>query len=218
MTALDWVVLGSTLLFIVAYGIWKSRGSSTTADYIRGGNTDRWPTIGLSVMATQASAITFLSTPGQAYEDGLRFVQFYFGLPLAMVILSAVVVPRYYRLKVFTAYEFLESRFDLKTRQLAALLFLVQRGLAAGITLYAPAIILSKVLGWSLDLTIVGMGALVILYTVAGGTKAVSQTQKHQMVVMMGGMAVAFVWVVWNLPPPDLLRRRHATSPASWGR
>jgi Na+/proline symporter len=201
MTALDWAVLGGTLLFIVAYGIWRTRASATSADYFLGGSQDRWPTIGLSVMATQASAITFLSTPGQAYEDGLRFVQFYFGLPIAMVVLSAVVVPRYYRLKVFTAYEFLESRFDLKTRQLAAFLFLVQRGLAAGITLYAPSIILSKVLGWSLDLTNVAMGGLVILYTVGGGTKAVSQTQKHQMVVMMGGLVVAFLWVVWNLPP-----------------
>jgi Na+/proline symporter len=201
MRALDWVVLAGTLLFIAVYGIWKTRGSSTSADYFRGGNQDRWLTIGLSVMATQASAITFLSTPGQAYEDGMRFVQFYFGLPLAMVILSAVVVPRYYQLKVFTAYEFLENRFDLKTRRLAAFLFLVSRGLAAGITLYAPSIILSKVLGWSLDLTNVAMGGLVILYTVGGGTKAVSETQKQQMVVMMGGLVVAFLWVVWNLPP-----------------
>jgi Na+/proline symporter len=201
MTGLDWAVLGGTLFFIVAYGLWRARGSATSAHYLRGGNEDNWATIGLSVMATQASAITFLSTPGQAYEDGMRFVQFYFGLPIAMVVLSAVVVPRYYRLKVFTAYEFLESRFDLKTRQLAAFLFLVQRGLAAGITLYAPAIILSKVLGWSLDLTIVATGGLVIFYTVGGGTKAVSQTQKQQMVVMMGGLAVAFVWVVWKLPP-----------------
>jgi Na+/proline symporter len=201
MRALDWVVLGGTLLFIAVYGIWKTRGSSTSSDYFRGGNQDRWLTIGLSVMATQASAITFLSTPGQAYEDGLRFVQFYFGLPIAMVVLSAVVVPRYYRLKVFTAYEFLENRFDLKTRRLAAFLFLVSRGLAAGITLYAPSIILSKVLGWSLDLTNVAMGGLVILYTVGGGTKAVSETQKQQMVVMMGGLVVAFLWVVWNLPP-----------------
>jgi Na+/proline symporter len=201
MTAVDWTILGGTLLFIAAYGMWRARGATTSAQYFRGGNQDRWPTIGLSVMATQASAITFLSTPGQAYEDGLRFVQFYFGLPIAMVLLSAVVVPRYYRLKVFTAYEFLENRFDRKTRQLAAFLFLLHRGLAAGITLYAPSIILSKVLGWSLDLTNVAVGALVIVYTVGGGTKAVSQTQKQQMVVMMGGLAVAFVWVVWRLPP-----------------
>jgi Na+/proline symporter len=201
MTAVDWLVLAGTLAFIAIYGVWKSRGDQSSESYLRGSNQDRWPTIGLSVMATQASAITFLSTPGQAYEDGMRFVQFYFGLPIAMVILSAWVVPRYYRLKVFTAYEFLESRFDRKTRTLAAILFLLQRGMAAGITIYAPSIILSKVLGWSLDLTNVATGGLVILYTVAGGTKAVSQTQKHQMVVMMGGLVVAFAWVLWKLPP-----------------
>jgi solute:Na+ symporter, SSS family len=201
VTALDWTVLAATLLFIVAYGIWKARGPASTEGYLRGGNSDGWSTIGLSVMATQASAITFLSTPGQAYEDGMRFVQFYFGLPIAMVILSAVVVPRYYRLRVFTAYEFLEQRFDLKTRQLAAFLFLVSRGLAAGITLYAPSIILSKVLGWSVNLTNVVMGGLVILYTVSGGSKAVGVTQKHQMAVMMGGLVVAFLWVVFHLPP-----------------
>ena len=134
---------------------------------MHGGYADDWATIGLSVMATQASAITFLSTPGQAYEDGMRFVQFYFGLPLAMVVLSIAFVPRFYGLRVFTAYEYLETRFDRKTRQLAAFLFLVQRGLSAGITIYAPAIILSTVLGWSLSLTCVSIGALVILYTVA---------------------------------------------------
>ena len=153
-------------------------------------------------MATQASAITFLSTPGQAYEDGMRFVQFYFGLPLAMVVLSIAFVPRFYRLQVFTAYEYLEQRFDLKTRQLAALLFLLQRGLSAGITIYAPAIILSTVLGWSLNLTNVAIGGLVIVYTVAGGTRAVSQTQKQQMVVMLGGMVVAFVVIVDRLALP----------------
>src|SRR6185369_8823253 len=158
-----------------------------------------WHTIGLSVMATQASAITFLSTPGQAYTDGMRFLQFYFGLPLAMVVLSVAFVPRFYGLRVYTAYELLETRFDRKTRQLAAFLFLVQRGLSAGITIYAPAIVLSTVLGWPLQLTSISIGALVILYTVSGGTRAVSQTQKHQMVVMLGGMAVAFVVVVVRL-------------------
>jgi Na+/proline symporter len=210
MTALDWAVLAGTLISIVTYGMWRARGAATAEHYLRGDSQDRWLTIGLSVMATQASAITFLSTPGQAYEDGMRFVQFYFGLPIAMVILSAVVVPRYYRMRVLTAYEFLESRFDLKTRQLAALLFLVQRGLSAGITLYAPSIILSKVLGWSLDLTNVAMGLVVIIYTVGGGTKAVSQTQKQQMMVMIGGLVVAFLWVVGHLPPqvsfPDALQ------------
>ena len=168
---------------------------------MHGGYADNWATIGLSVMATQASAITFLSTPGQAYTDGMRFLQFYFGLPLAMVVLSIAFVPRFYGLRVVTAYEYLEARFDRKTRQLAAFLFLVQRGLSAGITIYAPAIVLSTVLGWSLGLTCVSIGALVILYTVSGGTRAVSQTQKHQMVVMLGGMAVAFVVVVMRLPP-----------------
>jgi SSS family solute:Na+ symporter len=201
MSAVDWVVLLGTLGFIGVYGVWRTRGVTSSEGYLRGNNQDTAVTIGLSVMATQASAITFLSTPGQAYEDGMRFVQFYFGLPLAMVFLSAVVVPIYYRLKIYTAYEFLENRFDRKTRQLAAFLFLVQRGLAAGITLYAPSIILSKVLGWSLDLTNVAMGAFVILYTVGGGTKAVSQTQKHQMVVMLGGLVVAFAWVLYKLPP-----------------
>jgi len=200
MSALDWVVLFGTLGAIVAYGLWKTRGPSDMAGYLHGGYRDRWLTIGLSVMATQASAITFLSVPGQGYEDGMRFVQFYFGLPIAMVVLSVAFVPRFYKLRVLTAYEYLEGRFDLKTRQLAAFLFLLQRGLSAGITIYAPAIVLSKVLGWSLNLTCVAIGALVILYTVAGGTRAVGQTQKHQMVVMLGGMVVAFVVIVRRLP------------------
>jgi len=200
MTSLDAVVLFGTLGAIVAYGLWKTRKTAGAADYLHGGYRDNWHTIGLSVMATQASAITFLSTPGQAYTDGMRFLQFYFGLPLAMVVLSVAFVPRFYGLHVFTAYEFLETRFDRKTRQLAALLFLVQRGLSAGITIYAPAIVLSTVLGWPLHLTSVSIGALVIVYTVLGGTRAVSQTQKHQMVVMLGGMVVAFVVVVMRLP------------------
>jgi SSS family solute:Na+ symporter len=201
MSALDWVVLFGTLGVIVVYGLWKTRGPSDMAGYLHGGYRDRWLTIGLSVMATQASAITFLSMPGQGYEDGMRFVQFYFGLPIAMVVLSVAFVPRFYRLRVLTAYEYLEGRFDLKTRQLAAFLFLLQRGLSAGITIYAPAIVLSKVLGWSLNLTCLAIGALVILYTVAGGTRAVGQTQKHQMVVMLGGMVVAFLVIVHRLPP-----------------
>ena len=200
MSALDWVVLFGTLGAIVAYGLWKTRGPSDMAGYLHGGYRDRWLTIGLSVMATQASAITFLSVPGQGYQDGMRFVQFYFGLPIAMVVLSVAFVPRFYKLRVLTAYEYLEGRFDLKTRQLAAFLFLLQRGLSAGITIYAPAIVLSKVLGWSLNLTCLAIGALVILYTVAGGTRAVGQTQKHQMVVMLGGMVVAFVVIVRRLP------------------
>jgi SSS family transporter len=210
VSRLDWVVLFGTLAAIVAYGIWKTRGPSSMTDYVHGGYRDRWLTIGLGVMATQASAITFLSMPGQAYEDGMRFLQFYFGLPIAMVILSVAFIPRFYKLRVLTAYEYLEGRFDLKTRQLAAFLFLLQRGLSAGITIYAPAIVLSKVLGWPLNLTCVVIGGLVILYTVAGGTRAVSQTQRQQMVVMLGGMVVAFVVIVHKLPAD--LSFRHAVS------
>jgi SSS family transporter len=198
MSALDWAVLVGTLVAIAAYGVWKTRADA--AGYLRGARAETWPTIGLGVMATQASAITFLSTPGQAYEDGMRFVQFYFGLPIAMVLLSVAVVPRFFHAGVLTAYEYLERRFDLRTRRLAAFLFLLQRGLSAGITIYAPAIILSKVLGWSLHATNVAIGGFVILYTVAGGNRAVSQTQKHQMIVMMGGMAVAFAYIVNGLP------------------
>ena len=200
MSIYDWLVLLGTLGAIVTYGLWKTRGKQDMAAYLRGGYRDRWHTIGLSVMATQASAITFLSTPGQAYQDGMRFIQFYFGLPLAMIAISILFVPRYFQLHVYTAYEFLEGRFDLKTRQLTALLFLLQRGLSASITIYAPAIILSSVLGWPLRFTCLAMGCVVILYTVSGGTRAVSQTQKQQMLVMLGGMVVAFVVIVRRLP------------------
>lgn len=200
MSLIDWIVLFGTLFFIVGYGIWKTRGSKNIEGYLLGDKSMKWWTIGLSIMATQASAITFLSTPGQAYEDGMRFIQFYFGLPIAMVILSVTVIPIYYRLKVYTAYEYLESRFDLKTRSLAAFLFLVQRGLAAGITIYAPSIILSSLLGWNLTATNVFIGVLVIIYTVSGGTKAVSQTQKQQMAIMMTGMIIAGIFVIYSLP------------------
>lgn len=200
MQLLDWIVLIGTLLVIVGYGTWKTRGSKNVEDYIKGGNESKWWTIGLSVMATQASAITFLSTPGQAFHDGMGFVQFYFGLPIAMIIICMVFIPLYHRLKVYTAYEFLENRFDLKTRSLTAMLFLVQRGLAAGITIYAPAIILSVVLGWNLNLLIILIGALVIIYTVSGGTKAVNITQKQQMAVIFTGMFIAFFLIVSYLP------------------
>ncbi len=200
MSNLDWFVLIFTLLFIVIYGVWKTRGAQNLQSYLKGDNDAKWWGIGISIMATQASAITFLSTPGQAYSDGMRFIQFYFGLPIAMIILSATFLPIFYKLKVFTAYEFLESRFDLKTRLLAALLFLLQRGLAAGITIYAPSIILSTLLGWNLNWTNIFIGSLVILYTVSGGTKAVTQTQKQQMAVMMGGMILAGIIVVNMLP------------------
>lgn len=200
MVTLDWVILTVTLLFIVGFGVWKTRGSKNVTDYVLGGKEAKWGTIGLSVMATQASAITFLSTPGQAFHDGMGFVQFYFGLPLAMVIICLVFIPIYHKLKVFTAYEFLETRFDLKTRTLAAILFLIQRGLAAGITIFAPSIILSAVLGWDLRLLNIIIGLLVIIYTVTGGTKAVSVTQKQQMFIIMGGMFVAFFFILGYLP------------------
>ena len=212
MKGLDWAVLVGTITFIVVYGVWRNRSQSTLESYLRGDNELRWPTIGLSIMATQASAITFLSMPGQAYEDGMRFVQFYFGLPLAMVFISVVIVPIYYRLRVYTAYEYLENRFDLKVRLFGALLFLVGRGLAAGITIYAPAIILSSVLGWSLNGTNLVIGVAVILYTVVGGTKAVSQTQKQQMVVIMLGMIAAFGVAIAALP--DGVSLHEATSVA----
>lgn len=200
MQTVDWIVLIGTLLTIVIYGTYQTRGSKNVQDYLKGGNTSPWWTIGLSVMATQASAITFLSTPGQAFNDGMGFVQFYFGLPIAMVVICMVFIPLYHRLKVYTAYEFLEKRFDKKTRTLTAVLFLIQRGLAAGITIFAPAIILSAVLGWNLLLLNVIIGILVIIYTVSGGTKAVNVTQKHQMVVIFTGMVIAFVLIVLKLP------------------
>ncbi|CAM3361400.1 sodium:solute symporter [Zobellia roscoffensis] len=200
MGTLDWIILSSTLLFIVAYGVWKTRGSKSVDDYVGGGKDAKWWTIGLSVMATQASAITFLSTPGQAFHDGMGFVQFYFGLPLAMIIICLVFLPIYHRLKVYTAYEFLENRFDLKTRSLAAILFLIQRGLAAGITIFAPSIILSAVLGWDLRTLNIIIGVLVIIYTVSGGTKAVSVTQKQQMFIIMTGMFITFFFILGYLP------------------
>jgi Na+/proline symporter len=201
MSVFDWIIMLGTLLGIVAYGVWKTRHVNTVQSYLRGDNDLPWWAIGLSVMATQASAITFLSTPGQAYEDGMRFAQFYFGLPIAMVILCVFFLPIYYRLKVYTAYEYLEGRFDRKTRTFTAVLFLIQRGLAAGLTIYAPAIILSTILGWSLNLTIFFIGLMVIFYTVAGGTKAVSMTQKQQMIVILSGMFIAALILVFKLPP-----------------
>ena len=200
MHAIDWAVMLTTLLGIVLYGVWNTRKIKTTKSYLHGDNDLPWWTIGLSIMATQASAITFLSTPGQAYSDGMRFAQFYFGLPVAMVLLAVFVLPLYYRLKVYTAYEFLEGRFDLRTRQLTAILFLIQRGLAAGITIYAPAIILSTILGWSLALTTLFIGIVVIFYTVLGGTKAVSVTQKQQMIVILAGMVIAAIILLKQLP------------------
>lgn len=202
MQLIDWVILIGTITFIVWYGVYKSRGSKNVHDFIGGGKNAKWWTIGLSVMATQASAITFLSTPGQAYHDGMGFVQFYFGLPIAMVIICIVFIPIYHRLKVYTAYEYLESRFDRKTRTLTACMFLIQRGLGAGITIFAPAIILSAVLGWHLTSLTVIIGLLVTIYTVSGGTKAVSVTHKQQMAVILSGMIVAFFIILYYLPEP----------------
>lgn len=200
MSAIDWIVLCSTILFIVVYGIYKSRGSKNIDSYLLGDRSMPWYSIGLSVMATQASAITFLSAPGLAYSDGMRFVQFYFGLPLAMIILCITFVPIYHKLKVYTAYEFLEQRFDLKTRALTAFLFLIQRGLSTGITIYAPSIILSTILNINTTYTTLFIGTVVIIYTVYGGTKAVSYTQMLQMSVIFSGLFLAGFMVVQLLP------------------
>lgn len=200
MHYIDIIVMTLSIAFIVIYGTYKTKKSKNVQDYIKSGNEARWWTVGISVMATQASAITFLSTPGQAYEDGMGFVQFYFGLPIAMIIICMVFIPIYHRLKVYTAYEYLESRFDKKTRTLTALLFLVQRGLSAGITIFAPAIILSAVLGWDLFTLNIIIGILVIIYTVTGGTRAVSVTQKQQMTVIFSGMIIAFILILSYLP------------------
>jgi SSS family transporter len=200
MSWIDAIVLISTLTFIVAYGSYVTKGSKNVKDYLKGGNTSSWWTVGLSVMATQASAITFLSTPGQAFNDGMGFVQFYFGLPIAMVIICLVFIPIYHKLNIYTAYEYLESRFDLRTRTFTAILFLIQRGLGAGITIFAPSIILSAVLGWDLFTLNIIIGILVIIYTVTGGTKAVSVTQKQQMAVIFSGMFIAFFLIIDYLP------------------
>ena len=200
MQTLDWAVLIGTLIFIVFYGIWKNKNPKNINEYLKAGNQSRWWTVGLSVMATQASAITFLSTPGQAFNDGMGFIQFYFGLPFAMVIICLFFIPIYHRLKIYTAYEFLENRFDKRVRTLTASLFLMQRGLAAGITIYAPAIILSVVLNWDLRITALVVGSLVIIYTLVGGTRAVNMTQKLQMFIIFSGMFLAFYFIITNFP------------------
>ena len=200
MRPIDWVVLAATLLGIVAYGVWKGRRQMSLEGYLLADRQLRWYTVALSIMATQASAITFLSTPGQAYADGMRFVQFYLGLPIAMVILCITAVPIYHRLKVYTAYEYLETRFGVGTRTLTSILFLIQRGLSTGITIYAPALIVSVILGWNIHITNVMIGVLVIIYTAKGGTKAVSWTHMHQLIIALGGMAVALVIAVKSLP------------------
>ncbi|MBA2586131.1 MAG: sodium:solute symporter [Chthoniobacterales bacterium] len=200
MNRLDYFVLVATILAIPLYGLWRTRGNASLGQYLKGDQSIRWGTIGLSVLATQAGPITFLSMPGQAYESGIGFIQNYFGQPFALIAVCAIFVPIYQRLKVYTAYEYLGQRFDQKTRLLGAFLFLIQRGLAAGITIYAPAIILSALLGWRLNLTIWLAGGLVIAYTVFGGTKIVSLTQRYQILVIFVGMALAFVIAVHRLP------------------
>jgi SSS family transporter len=198
---LDYLVLIATILAIPLYGLWRTRGSASLGQYLKGDASIRWATIGLSVLATQAGPITFLSMPGQAYESGIGFIQNYFGQPLALIVVCAVFVPIYQRLKVYTAYQYLGQRFDRKTQLLGAFLFLIQRGIAAGITIYAPAIVLSALLGWRLNLTIWLAGGLVIVYTVIGGTKIVSITQRYQMIVILIGMAIAFGVAVYRLSP-----------------
>lgn len=200
MELLDWIILLSTLLFIVLYGTYKTRGSKNIQEYILANQSTNWFTVGLSVMATQASAITFLSTPGQAFHDGMGFVQFYFGLPLAMVVICMVFIPVFHRLKVYTAYEFLENRFDLRTRTLASVIFLIQRSIGTGITIYAPAIILSSILNWDLTFIIVSIGIVIIFYTYFGGTKALNITQKQQAFVIMAGMFLTFFIILFRLP------------------
>ena len=199
MRPIDWVVLIGTLVLIVSYGVWKGRHRKNLDGYLLAGRQLKWPTIALSIMATQASAITFLSTPGQAYADGMRFVQFYLGLPIAMVLLAIVAVPIYHHLKVYTAYEYLETRFGPKTRVVTASLFLAQRGISTGLTVYAPAVIVSLLLGWNIHLTNIGIGLLVITITV-GGTKAVSRTHVHQLLIALAGMAVALTIAIRSLP------------------
>ncbi|MGA2533598.1 MAG: sodium:solute symporter [Candidatus Aminicenantales bacterium] len=201
MHSLDWIVLTSFLLFVAVYGVWKTRGKKDMHGYFLANKSTPWYGVTVSIMATQASAITFLSMPGQAYIDGMRFVQFYFGLPIAMVILSITAVPLFHKLKVYTAYEFLEQRFDLKNRALGSLLFLIQRGLAAGFTILAPALIISVILGWDFRLTIFMIGGLVILYTAAGGTEAVNKTHLLQMAIVTVGMGAAFFMIFRRLPP-----------------
>jgi SSS family transporter len=198
---LDYFVLIATILAIPLYGLWRTRGSASLGQYLKGDASIRWATIGLSVLATQAGPITFLSMPGQPYESGIGFIQNYFGQPLALIVVCAVFVPIYQRLKVYTAYQYLGKRFDRKTQLLGAFLFLVQRGIAAGITIYAPAIVLSALLGWRLNLTIWLAGGLVIIYTVIGGTKIVSITQRYQMIVILIGMAIAFAVAIYRLSP-----------------
>jgi Na+/proline symporter len=217
MSPVDWAVLIVTLAFFVGYGVWKSQGERGLDDFLIAGRTMPWPMVALSVMATQASAITFLSTPGQGFADGLRFVQFYFGLPLAMIVLCVTAIPIFHRLRVFTAYQYLEDRFDGKTRSLAAGLFLVQRGLAVGLTIYAPSLILSVILNWDVRYTCMLLGALAVAYTAWGGSRAVSHTHALQFTIILATMAVAAM-VLWNALPRGLTPVDAATAAGAFGR
>src|SRR6202012_5390754 len=201
MSRPDWIVLALTLLGIISYGLYKGRTSRDLDGYFLSNRSVPWYMVLLGIMGTQASAVTFLSAPGQAYTDGMRFVQYYFGLPLAMIVVCVSFVPVFHRLKVFTAYEYLEQRFDLKTRTLTSFLFLVQRGLSTGISIAAPSIILSSLLGWNILWTNIFMGGLLIIYTVSGGAKAVAYTQQLQMIIIFGGMTAAGYIVIHHLPP-----------------
>ena len=200
MRPLDWVVLVGSLASIIAYGLYRGRGSNTVDRYLLAGKTMPWYAMALSIMATQASAITFISTTGQSYVDGMRFVQVYFGMPLAMVVLSATAVPIFHRAKVYTAYEYLENRFDAKTRALASVIFLMQRGLSVGLTFYAPAIVLSIIFGWPDRLTTLIIGITVVLYTVTGGIRTVTWTDVQQMMMIFFGLIVALVMIFVLLP------------------
>ena len=203
MSTIDWTIMSLFLGFIVVYGVWKTRGKTDLEGYLLANRDTPWYAVAFSIMATQASAITFLSTPGLAYTEGMRFIQFYFGLPIAMIILSVTAVPIFHKLRVYTAYEYLEQRFDLKNRTLGSVLFLTQRGLAAGFTILAPALIISVLLGWNIQLTIFLIGGLVIIYTTSGGTEAVNKTHMLQMIIITVGMVTAFV-MIFHLLPTDI--------------
>ena len=217
MSPLDWAVLIAALAFFVGYGVWKSQGDRNLDDFLIAGKTMSWPMVMLSVMATQASAITFLSTPGQGYADGMRFVQFYFGLPLAMIVLCVTAIPIFHRLRVFTAYQYLEDRFDAKTRSLAAGLFLLQRGLAVGLTIYAPSLILSVILDWDVRYTCMLLGALAVAYTAWGGSRAVSHTHALQFTIILATMAVAAA-LLWNAMPGGLTPGEALGAAGAFGR
>ena len=203
MSTIDWTIMSLFLGFVVVYGVWKTRGKTDLEGYLLANRDTPWYAVAFSIMATQASAITFLSTPGLAYTEGMRFIQFYFGLPIAMIILSVTAVPIFHKLRVYTAYEYLEQRFDLKNRTLGSVLFLTQRGLAAGFTIFAPALIISVLLGWNIQLTIFLIGGLVIIYTTSGGTEAVNKTHMLQMIIITVGMVTAFV-MIFHLLPTDI--------------